>query len=247
MSLASVASQQNAALQLAANQAASGVAASGLQGAASGTAATSSNSATALNALSGNFSDFLNLLMTQLKNQDPSSPLDTNQFTTQLVQFAGVAQQITTNQSLTQLIQLTQSGEILNSSSIVGKQVAVTSSQMPLQNGSGQLQFTPKAAGPIAIAVYGATGQQVATATVQATAGVNTWSWNGEDANGDQLPDGAYNVAVMGLDASGNATAVPFSVIGTATGVQSQNGAVSLQMGKESVNFSAVQSVITGS
>jgi flagellar basal-body rod modification protein FlgD len=245
MSLASVASQQNAALTLAANQAASGVASSSLQSAASGSASTST-AQTALTSLSGNFGDFLNLLMTQLQNQDPSSPLDTNQFTTQLVQFAGVAQQITTNQSLTQLIQLTQSGEILNSSSIVGKQVAVTSSQMPLQNGQAELQFTASSAGPVAIAVYNSSNQQVANATVTATAGANTWTWNGQDGNGTQLPDGPYTVAVEGLDASGNPTALPFTVVGTATGVQSQNGSVMLQMGAESVNFSAVQSVVTG-
>jgi flagellar basal-body rod modification protein FlgD len=244
MSLASVASQQNAALTQAANQAASGVAATSLQSTASGSASTSQ---TALNSLSGNFGDFLNLLMTQLQNQDPSSPLDTNQFTTQLVQFAGVAQQITTNQSLTQLIQLTQSGDILNSSSIVGKQVAVTSSQMPLQNGKAELQFTASSAGPVAIAVYNGSNQQVANATVTATAGANTWTWNGEDGTGTQLPDGAYKVAVEGLDASGNPTALSFAVVGTATGVQSQNGTVTLQMGAESVNFSAVQSVLTGS
>jgi flagellar basal-body rod modification protein FlgD len=246
MSLASVAAQQNAALTAAANLAASGDANS-----AASSASTSSSSAsaaqTALTSLTGNFNQFLSLLTTQLQNQDPSSPLDTNQFTTQLVQFAGVAQQVATNQSLTQLIQLTQSGEILNSSSIVGKQVVVNSTQMPLQNGAGELQFTSTSAGPVAIAVYNSSSQQVANATVQATAGTNTWNWNGEDGSGNQMPDGPYTVAVEGLDASGNAIALPFSVIGTATGVQSSNGAVTLQLGSESVNFSNVQSVVTGS
>jgi flagellar basal-body rod modification protein FlgD len=246
MSLASIASQQNAALAAAANQAASGVAASSLTGAIAGTSG-SGNSQTALASLTSNFNQFLSLLTTQLQNQDPSSPLDTNQFTQQLVEFAGVAQQVTTNQSLTQLIQLTQSGEILNSSSIVGKQVDVNSTQMPLQNGNAELQFTATAAGPFAIAVYNSSNQQVATATVNATAGVNTWTWNGEDGSGTQLPDGPYKAAVEGLDASGNPVAQPFTVVGTATGVQIQNGAVTLQMGSESVDFSTVQSVVTGS
>ena len=245
MSTISIPSQPSAALTPAANQAASG-AASTLQNASSSTSATSSNSPTALNALSGNFNDFLNLLMTQLKNQDPSSPLDTNQFTTQLVQFASVGQQINTNQSLTQLIQLTQSGQVLNSSSVVGKQVAVTSSQMPLQDGKAELQFTPTSPGPVAIAVYNTAGQAVADATVQAQTGTNTWTWNGKSSAGSQLPDGPYKVAVMGLDASGQAAAVPFSVVGTATGVVAQKGKVTLEMGTESVDFSNVQSVLTG-
>src|SRR2546421_564140 len=72
----------------------------------------------ALNSLSANFGDFLKLLMTQLRNQDPTSPLDTNQFTTELVQFASVEQQINTNSSLTQLIQLTQAGEVMQGSAM---------------------------------------------------------------------------------------------------------------------------------
>jgi flagellar basal-body rod modification protein FlgD len=56
--------------------------------------------------------------------------MDTNQFTTELVQFSSVEQQITTNSSLTQLIQMTQSGEILNSASLVGHQVEVTSNSI---------------------------------------------------------------------------------------------------------------------
>jgi flagellar basal-body rod modification protein FlgD len=249
MSVASIATDQNAALAAAASSAASSAASGGLQAAAAGTSAssTSSNSATALNSLTNNFNNFLSLLMTQLKNQDPSSPLDTSTFTTQLVQFAGVAQQITANQSLTQLIQLTQSGEVLNSSAIVGKQVVVSSSQMPLQSGSATLHYTTTAAEPVAIAIYNGSNQQVANATVQASAGANTWTWNGQDGNGVQLPDGPYTVAVMANNASGTPTAVPFTVVGTATSVQTQNGSLSLQMGTESVNFSAVQSIVPGS
>ena len=100
------------------------------------TAAASSGSA-AMGALSGNFSNFLSLLMTQLQNQDPTSPLDTNQFTSELVQFSSVEQQIKTNTGLTQLIQLTQAGEVMQSSSMLGRQVTVNSDHVPLQNGQG--------------------------------------------------------------------------------------------------------------
>lgn len=176
MSLASVASQQNqaqqaAALALAADNAASGASSPAASSKSASSAAGATAPANSLTSLSGNFQDFLNLLMTQLQNQDPTSPLDTNQFTSQLVQFASVEQQIDTNQSLTSLIQLTQSGEILQSSSMVGHQVAVQSDHMPLQSGSGELQFTATNAGPVAIAVYTDGGLKLADATVQATQG----------------------------------------------------------------------------
>src|ERR1700761_9498284 len=101
----------------------------------------STTAANPLASLSSNFGDFLNLLMTQLQNQDPTSPLDANSFTSELVEFSSVAQQINTNSSLTQLIQLTQAEQVEQSSAILGKEVTVTFTQMALQGGSGSIQF----------------------------------------------------------------------------------------------------------
>ncbi|HEX3346903.1 MAG TPA: flagellar hook capping FlgD N-terminal domain-containing protein [Acetobacteraceae bacterium] len=240
-------SPQIGALALAAENAAAGV-----SGTSSASAATSSDTSAAggndaLSSLSGNFQNFLSMLMTQLQNQDPTSPLDTNQFTSELVQFSSVEQQIDTNKSLTQLIQLTQAGEVLQSSSMVGHQVAVQSNQLSLQNGTASLQFTATTAGPAVVAVYNSNGTEVAEQTVQAQAGANTWAWNGALASGGTAPDGPYNVAVAGTDASGKTVQLPFTVIGTATGVQSQSGGLQLELGGLSVNFSAVKSVLNGS
>ena len=244
MSLVTTAAQQNAALTQAANAAAAGnTSTSTVAGGASASTA-SSTGPNALSSLTGNFNNFLKLLMTQLQNQDPTTPMDTSQFTTQLVQFASVEQQINTNTSLTQLIQLTQAGEVLQSSAMVGHKVAVTSNQMPLQNGTGEVQFTAPAAGPVAIAIYNGSGTQIADATVQATAGTNSWTWNGQDGSGNQRPDGTYQVAVMGLNSAGTPSALPFTVIGTATGVQQQNNTLQLQLGSDTVAFSAVQSIV---
>ena len=57
-------------------------------------------------ALASNFETFLTLLTTQMKNQDPLSPMDSNQFTAQLTQMAGVEQQLLTNDLLTSLLRL---------------------------------------------------------------------------------------------------------------------------------------------
>jgi flagellar basal-body rod modification protein FlgD len=234
MSIASVAAQQSSALA-AANASAAGLTSTGSSAA--------SVSSTALTSLSSNFGDFLNLLMTQLQNQDPSSPLDPNQFTTELVQFSGVEQQINTNSSLTQLIQLTQAGEVMQASAMTGKQVTITSAQMPLQNGTGTVTFTAPAAEPAAIAVYDSNGNQLTSATFNAAQGQNTWTWNGKDANGNTVPDGAYKVAVIGGNTDGTTSALPFTVTGTATGVLSQSTGIQLELGALTVPFTAVQSV----
>jgi flagellar basal-body rod modification protein FlgD len=240
MSLASVAAQQNSAAQnatAAANAAAAGNSSTG------STAGAGTTGGDALSSLSGNFSDFLSLLMTQLQNQDPTSPLDTNQFTSQLVQFAGVEQQINANTSLTQLIQLTQGSELMQASAMMGRQVAVQSDHMPLQNGSGALAFTAPAAEPAAIAIYNDAGTKIRDALVSATKGQNAWTWDGTDNNGNSVPDGSYRVAVIGANTDGTTAALPFNVLGVATGVQKSGNAVQLQLGALTTDFTTVQSV----
>jgi flagellar basal-body rod modification protein FlgD len=223
MSLASVAAQQT--------------------NAATASSSASQTSNNALTSLSSNFGDFLNLLMTQLKNQDPSSPLDTNQFTSELVQFSSVEQQINTNTSLTQLIQLTQAGEVMQGSSMTGKRVTVSSDHVPLQNGQGTIQFTAPAAEPVDIAIYNDSGAKLSDSMLMATKGTNTWTWNGTTSSGTTVPDGSYKVAVTGANADGTTSALTFSVIGTATGVQNQSNGMQLQLGALSVDFSKVQAV----
>jgi len=213
---------------------------------AAASTAASTNTASgqsALDSLSGNFQDFLGMLMTQLQNQDPTSPLDTNQFTSELVEFSGVEQQINTNNAMTQLISLTQSGQLLQSSAMVGKTVAVSTSQMPLQNSSGSLTFTDPTAGTAEITITNAAGTKVLDTTVAATAGSNTWTWNGQDSKGNTQPDGAYNVTVTGTNAAGTAASLPFTVSGTVTGVVENGGTLDVQMGAQTAAFSTVQSV----
>ena len=209
------------------------------------TASTATTAATdAMGSLSGNFQGFLNLLMTQLQNQDPTSPLDTNQFTSQLVEFAGVEQQINANTNLTQLITLTQSGQMMQASSMVGRSVQLTADHLPLQSGSGGLQFTASAAGPAEIAIYSDAGVKLLDTTVTATSGSNNWTWNGKDSSGNSLPDGSYRVAVTGTDATGAAAALPFTVLGSVTGVQKSGTSLQLELGAQAADFSAVQSVL---
>src|SRR5262252_7667572 len=89
-------------------------------------AASASQATSAQKTLSGNFDTFLTLLTTQLKNQDPLSPMDSNQFTQQLVQFSQVEQQINSNKNLESLIALTKSQSATNAVSYLGKTLTMT-------------------------------------------------------------------------------------------------------------------------
>jgi flagellar basal-body rod modification protein FlgD len=213
-------------------------------GAASTGGSASSTGNAALNSLSSNFSDFLNLLLTQLKNQDPTSPVDSSQFTTELVQFSQVEQQINTNSALNTLIQTTQTGQVLQGAAMVGKTAEVSASQLSLQNGSAAVNFMPPSAGTVTITVSNAQGVPVYQQSVAANAGANQWTWNGQNSAGQQLPDGAYGVAVTGAASGGTAQTVPFTVDGTVTGVtNTSSGGLQLQMGGLSTSFSNLQSV----
>ncbi len=237
----------NSSLLTAADLAAAGLASSSTgsttsNSSSSGSVSNSGTTADPLASLTSNFQDFLSMLTTQLQNQDPTSPMDSSQFTQELVQFTGVEAQIQGNGSLTQLIQLAQGGTALQASQMIGKTVQVTSNQLSLQNSSATVDFTAPSAGPAAIAVYSTSGQKLFDTVVNASAGNNTWTWNGQTASGVTMPDGTYNVAVEGASGGGTA-ALPFTVQGTVTGAQQSNGAVNLDLGALSVGLSSLTSV----
>lgn len=204
---------------------------------AASNASSASSSATTLTKLAGNFNDFLQLLTTQLKNQDPTSPLDTNQFTSQLVQFTSVAEQISTNTTLGQLLTSSLAQQLDQATSLIGHQVKLSGGTLPLQNGSAQVDFQPSIAGSVQIAVSDSNGNNVQTATVDASSGANTWKWDGTTISGGTAPNGAYNVAVTESGVS-----VPFQSVGTVTGAQQSNHTVQLMLGNASASFDNVVS-----
>jgi flagellar basal-body rod modification protein FlgD len=197
----------------------------------------------ALASLSSNFNDFLSLLMTQLQNQDPSSPMDSNTFTSELVEFTQVEQQINTNTDLTQMIGLTQASQVEQSADMLGKAVTIGGDQLSLQNSNAEISFNTTSPEAVGITVFDSSGAAVISQTVTTVAGANTWTWNGSGPNGVTEPDGAYTVSVSQIGQSGSNAAVPFNVIGTATAVQNLNGTVELQMGGLTVPFSQVVQV----
>src|SRR5262245_29800369 len=110
------------------------------------TTGTTTGSSTSMGKLTENFDQFLALLTTQLKNQDPLSPMDSSEFTNQLVQFAGVEQQIATNKNLESLVTLQKSSQVMGALELMGKKVEVSGTTVPLQDKSATFVYTlPKA------------------------------------------------------------------------------------------------------
>src|SRR5260370_11933633 len=128
-----------------------------------GAATTSASSLVGQQQIAGNFQQFLQLLTTQLQNQDPLSPLDTNQFTQQLVQFASVEQQLKTNDQLTSLVSLQQTAQSTQALTFVGKTAVVDGSTPALTTASPTCKLGVPTNSNVTISIANSTGQTVFT------------------------------------------------------------------------------------
>jgi flagellar basal-body rod modification protein FlgD len=200
--------------------------------------------ASALNQLSGNFSTFLTLLTTQLKNQDPTSPMDSNQFTQQLVEYSQVEQQINTNTNLQTLISQGTTNASAVTTGYLGKKVSVTNGNASLSNGAATWTYNlGTAAASTQLSVTNASGQTVYTATGSTTAGNNTFNWNGQDNNGNQLNDGTYKLTVTAKDQSGGTVTTSVASAGTVSQIDLTGSSPKLVIGNMEVSPSDVAAV----
>src|SRR5215468_6635906 len=166
---------------------------SGTSQVSSSSSSSSSLSSTTGTTLAGNFQTFLTLLTTQLQNQNPPDPLDTNQFTQQLVQFAGVEQQLKTNDELSSLVSLQQTTQATQALGFVGKTAVVNGSTTALSNSQATWELNVPSASTITISIANSTGQTVFTGNYSASAGNDQpFTWNGQGSDGTQWPDGQY-------------------------------------------------------
>src|SRR3954463_4797449 len=162
--------------------------------------------------IAGNFQTFLTLLTTQLKNQNPLDPLDTNQFTAQLVQFAQVEQQLKSNTQLGTLVSLQQTAQNTAALNFVGQKVDVAGATTALTNGTATWQMSVPKPATATITIKSATGQQVFSGNYALNAGTKPFTWDGKDASGLQWPDGSYTISVTAQDASGQPISVPTEI-----------------------------------
>jgi len=179
---------------------------------AGSTSSTSSSTGVDKDTLAGNFQTFLTLLTTQLKNQNPLDPLDTNQFTAQLVQFAQVEQQLKQNDQLATLVSLQKTAQSTAALEFVGQTVAVDGATAPLQNGIASWDLTVPKPATATVNIESATGQTVYTTSTTMNAGRQAFTWDGKDASGLQWPSGNYTIAISAKDANGQAVAIPTAI-----------------------------------
>ena len=203
-----------------------------------------SSSLTNGNSLAETFDTFLTLLTTQLQYQDPLDPMDTNEFTSQLVEFTGVEQAISTNKKLDQLISLQTDLQLNNAVGYIGKTVSADSIILMLQNGQSTITYDLGAnAAQTNILIIDELGNTVRTIPGETTFGHHELTWDGLDDDGDPLPDGLYGFLVTSIDAENKPVPLVQGTSGQVTGAKLVDGEVILEIGELEIALTEVLAI----
>ncbi|MBI3440753.1 MAG: flagellar hook assembly protein FlgD [Proteobacteria bacterium] len=203
-------------------------------------------------ALNQNFDQFLTLLTTQLKNQDPLAPMDSTQFTNQLVSFSGVEQQIKTNENLAKLLSNSSTSQTTMGLSYIGLNVNISGTQFdfnPKTDASVKLNYTlPSDAAINTVSILDQNGNTVYTTKGELSSGAHAFARNGTDQNGQAVPAGTYSLQVGALDANQKNISVATTVPGRVTGIETaSDGSIDLMVGTLSTQLVPMSSVTQAS
>lgn len=194
--------------------------------------------------LAANFETFLTLLTTQLRNQNPLDPMDTNQFTQQLVQFAGVEQQLKTNDTLTALLMSSQTAQAGAALGLVGKYVTAFGDTTMMKDGAATWTLnSPKGEVTAKITIRDQNGAIVYSGDKALKEGDQDFEWDGRKNDGTKAKDGLYTISIEAKDASGAAVQVTSEVEGLVDGVDLSTGQAILLIGDMRVPLGALKSV----
>jgi flagellar basal-body rod modification protein FlgD len=202
-----------------------------------------SQAATNRASIAQNFDTFLLLLTTQLKNQNPLDPLDTNQFTQQLVQFAGVEQQIRTNESLEALVNLNKTSQLSTAMNYVGATVTADGQTSALKSGVATWYVTAPRAASATINIADSTGNVVFTQQTTLESGTYGYTWDGKMANGQTAPEGQYTIKIDAKDANGQGVTISTQFSGMVDAVDLSGSEPLLMIGTALLSLDKIKSV----
>ncbi len=191
--------------------------------------------------------DYLRLLITQLSNQDPLSPMESTDFSGQLAQFSSLEQLCNINDNISESLDidllLTQAINNTLATTIIGKAVTGLGNGVVFDNdGAGTVSFRlDSPAANVEISILDAQGEVVRTLKVKdLLAGDHSIEWDGLDENGEAVAEGTYTFELKATDAAGNGLNVESLMIGKVSGVRYDQGRAMLLVGDTEIPFSAV-------
>lgn len=196
--------------------------------------------------LANDFTQFLTLLTTQLQNQDPLSPLDSNEFTNQLVQFSQVEQGINTNTKLDDLLSLQIGNATTNALGYIGKDIQYVSAEISHTQGeTNTIRYSlDGAATESQINIFNEEGNLVFSGPAQKGSGAHEFEWNGRDFVNNELPDGTYVVRVDSTDINEDVVNTTTVVQSRVKGIEQQNGIVYALVGDRAVPIADILNAV---
>lgn len=217
---------------------------------------TNAASNSSANQLSANFDTFLTLLTTQLKNQDPTSPMESDKFTDQLSQFAQVEQGIQSNKNLENLLAMQSQQRQLSALSYVGAEIEAVGDTNWLEDG-GELNYKYNIAPEVPrlqLQVQDQSGKTVYSEDLENISGLQSFNWDGKNNSGVAQAEGAYTLVLKPMaangdpfkDEKGKPAATAIGIIGTVDSVDITDDDIYLRLGDVAVPFATLTNVKLG-
>jgi len=175
------------------------------------------------------FNMFLKLLTTQMQNQDPLDPMDTSEYTQQLVQYSQVEQSIAQTGVLRDILQRLSMQDMAQASSFIGQEVEFDGAVAGLSSEPAQWAYDlPRNAASLTAVITDGSGRQVDSRVLDPADRSGRFVWDGALASGGTAPAGAYTLSLVAKDSSGTAIPVSPHGLGTVREVTSEGGALML-------------------
>jgi flagellar basal-body rod modification protein FlgD len=192
------------------------------------TTSTTGAATTTTPTINADFTMFLKLLTAQMQNQDPLDPMDTAQYTQQLVQYSQVEQSMQQTSTLKSILSSLGTQNLTQASSMIGHMVETNSSTAGLSADTAAqwMWSAPRDVGTMTATITDSKGKTVDTRTVVGGAAAGSMSWDGTTSAGKKLGAGDYTLTLTGKDSSGNDVAITSHSVGTVTDVALENGAI---------------------
>lgn len=205
---------------------------------------TSQPAPAALGGASADFSMFLRLLTTQMQNQDPLDPLDTSQYTQQLVQYSQVEQSIQQTSLLKNLLASQATGDLLEAASLIGKTVEIGNGPVTVngKGGGAEWRWSAPGAARVEAEVQDATGRTVRSfGLLPGSAGM--LPWDGRLGDGSAAPAGAYRLTLSAFDAAGSPLPPTVQRRGTVSEIITGDEGISVRLGGDLIPLKQIVSV----
>lgn len=208
------------------------------------TSTTSTTSSAATSGLSSDYNTFIQLLVAQLKYQDPLDPTDSSEFTSQLVEYSSLEQEMETNDKLDEVLSSISTLSLSSGIGYLGHTVEAEGSELSVEDDgtvdASWIYNLDSQASAVTLTITDSDGNTVWEGSGDTAEGANTFAWDGTDSDGDTVEGGAYTLTVTATDSSGEAISSTTYVSGTVTGVSTIDDTAVVELGDMAITLSAI-------